>query len=84
MKREDFKKGIKFYVNGTYRHFYKVYSSLDGVLFIKKGGSHQGDVIAIMNDGIHLLTHVLEHPTDTFIPFSAMELIIDEKLYERI
>jgi hypothetical protein len=80
MKKEDFKKGIRFYLKGNYRVLYRVYGSLNDTLFIKKGGAHQCDVVAIMNDGIHVLTHVLEQPTDTFIPFSVMELVPDERL----
>lgn len=81
MKKEEFKKGVRFYVNGNYRQFYKVYCYQNETMFIKKYGAYQCDVIAIMEDGIHVLTKVLDHDTDTFIPFSAMELIPEENRY---
>lgn len=81
MRKVDFKPGIKFYVNQDYRYAYRLRSTINGDLFIKKGGWYQCEVIDIMEDGIYVLSKVLGQPTDTFIPFSAMELIPEENRY---
>lgn len=81
MNKSDFKNGVRFYINRNYRCAYKVYTSPDNVMFIKKGSWYQGEVISILEDGVYVLTKVMDHDTDTFIPFSSMKLIPEENRY---
>lgn len=78
MTREEFQPGVRFCLKGERYIWYRVHKAGLGDMYItRKGGSRQGQIKEITDEGITVVIRIIGHVATAVIPFDNLDVMPD-------